>query len=198
VTSWKVTERLRRQAAALWCSRAPLPSVRSSRAVDRLARLQRGDRAAQPHPERLVRIERCAPRHDRSICGRSAGFVPLRSFECRRHSRAKAGIVQIEPAVAAEHRNAFVERLQGLALDADQRFVAPHQLQSLGHVVEQISDAPFRVRRSDDAQGAVVRQIPFMLARLDRPVGIVQLGFPFAEVCLLGSLRAARRPVEHG
>ena len=81
-------------------------------------------------------------------------------------------IVQVEPPVAAEHRDALGERFERLALHADQRLVAPHQLQPLGHVVEQIGDAAFRVRRGDDAQGAPVGQMPFVLARLrarDRP-----------------------------
>ena len=57
--------------------------------------------------------------------------------------RGEGRIVQPQPAVAAEHRDRLGEIVERLALHADQRVVAPLQVEPLGDVVEQIGDAAF-------------------------------------------------------
>ena len=84
----------------------------------------------------------------------------------------EGGIVQPQPAVAAEHRDAFGEIVERLALNADQLLETPLEIEPLGDVVEQIGDAAVRIGRGDDAQSAAVGQMPGMLVRLrwrDRP-----------------------------
>ena len=49
--------------------------------------------------------------------------------------------MQPQPAVAAEHRNAFGEIVERLALNADQFLETPLEIEPLGDVVEQIGDA---------------------------------------------------------
>ena len=73
------------------------------------------------------------------MCGRSPS--PLSALGLQPPQVREGRIVQVEPPVAAEHRDALGERFERFALHADQGFVAPHQLQPLGHVVEQIGDA---------------------------------------------------------
>ena len=63
----------------------------------------------------------------------------------------KGGIVQPQPAVAAEHRDAFGEIVERLALNADQFLEPPLKIEPLGDVVEQIGDAAVRIWRGDDA-----------------------------------------------
>src|SRR5207237_1558180 len=107
--------------------------------------LQCGDSAAQMLPERPVSVERRAP-------GEHGFDVRALAVERRRlelPQPREGWIVQVEPAIAAEHRNAFGKRLERLALYADQSLITPYQLEPLGHVVEQIGDAAFRVRRGD-------------------------------------------------
>ena len=53
-------------------------------------------------------------------------------------------IVQPQPPVGAEHRDRFDEIVERLALHADQRVVAPHQIEPFGDVVEQVGDAALR------------------------------------------------------
>jgi hypothetical protein len=105
--------------------------------------------------------------------------------------------VQIEASVAAEHGDALGQRFERFALHADERFVAAYKLQPLGHVVDQISDSAFRVRRGDHAQSAAIRQVPLMLARFEGAIRLVQLGFPFAEIGLFGKPTGCAQPIEH-
>ena len=100
-------------------------------------------------------------------------------------------------AIAAEHRDRLGEAVQGLALDPDQAVKPPRQFEALGDVVEQIGDAAFRVRRGDDAHRAAVGQIPGVLFRLDRAIGLVQLRLPDAKIRLLGQLARGAQPVKH-
>ncbi len=100
-------------------------------------------------------------------------------------------IVQPHAAVAAEHRDRFGQVIERLALHLDQRVVAAVHVQALGDVVVEIGDAAFRIGRGDHAQRAAVRQVPHLLLRLDRAIGLVQLLFPQPEVLLLRQL--ARR-----
>ena len=134
---------------------------------DRLAAFERRHGAAQARPERVVAVERAAPAEhglDMRLLGRAVERFRLEPPQAR-----EGRIVQVEPPVAAEHRDALGERFERLALHADQRLVAAHQLEPLGHVVEQIGDAALGVGRGDDAHGAAVGQIPLVLARPPSP-----------------------------
>ena len=62
--------------------------------------------------------------------------------------------MQAQAAVAAEHGDAFGEIVERFALDADQFLEAAFEIEPLGDVVEQISEAAVRIGRGDDAQGA--------------------------------------------
>ena len=106
-------------------------------------------------------------------------------------------IEQLRAAVAAEHRDGFGEIVQRFALDPDQAVEPPRQIQAFGDVVEQIGDAAFRIGRGDDAERAAVGQIPGVLCRLDRAIGLVQLGLPGPEIRLLRQFARGAQPVEH-
>ncbi len=95
-------------------------------------------------------------------------------------------VEQLRAAIAAEHRNRLGEIIEGFTLDPDQAVIAPRQLQAFGNVVEQIGDAAFRIWRGDDADGAAVGEVPGILFRLDRAIGLVQLCLPGPEIRLLG------------
>ena len=165
---------------------------------DRFAAFEPGDGAAQLCPERVVGVQRAAPAEH----GLDMRVMSLFAAVERRGRQAplprESRIVQIEPPVAAEHGDALGERFERFALHADQRLVAAHQLQPLGHVVEEVSDAAFRIGRGDDAQRASVGQMPFVRARLERAIGFVQLAFPVAEICLFGNFPRGAQTVEHG
>ncbi len=91
--------------------------------LDTVAALDRRDGRAQPLPQRFVAVERPAfvdDRFDVRAVGQGFGSKPP-------HLRER-GIVQPQPAVAAEHRDGFGQVVQRFALHADQRVVAPHQL----------------------------------------------------------------------
>ena len=107
-------------------------------------------------------------------------------------------IEQPQPPVAREHRDAFRQVVERLALHADQRLEAALQVERLGDVVVEIDHAAFRIGRGDDAQRAAVGQVPFVGLGLGRPVGLVQLGLPLAEVLLLRQAAGVAQPVEHG
>ena len=106
--------------------------------------------------------------------------------------------MQAHAAVAAEHRDRFGQVIERLALHLDQRVVAAVHVEPLGDVVVEISDAAFRIGRGDDAQRAAVRQMPHVLLRLDRAIGLVQLLLPLPEILLLGQLAGGAQRVEHG
>ena len=115
-----------------------------------------------------------------SICGCS-----LQRLRRQLPHFGEGRIEQLRAAVAAEHRDRLGEIVERFALDPDQAVEAPRQVEAFGDVVEQIGDAAFRVRRGDDADGAAVGQVPGVLVRLDRAIGLVQLGLPGAEIRLL-------------
>ena len=114
-----------------------------------------------------------------------------------RHNEAKARIEQLEAAVAAEHGDPLAQRVECFALHADQRVVTQFHVEALGHVVEQIGDAPLRVGIDDGAQGASVRQIPDMLGRIDRLVERQEAGLPSAEIDLFGQPALGSQAIEN-
>ena len=81
-------------------------------------------------------------------------------------------IVQLEPAVGAEHGDGFGQRLERFALRSVQRVEAALQLDALTDVVEQIRDPMLRVGVGDHAQGTAAGQIPAVLLGLDGAIGI--------------------------
>ena len=93
-----------------------------------------------------------------SICGRSCKRRRIELPHLREHR-----IEQPQPAVAREHRDAFRQVVEGLALHADQRLEAALEIERLGDVVVEIDHAAFRIGRGDDAQRAAVGQVPFVL-----------------------------------
>ena len=106
------------------------------------------------------------------------------------------GIVQLQAAVAAEHRHAFAQGVEGFALHAHEGIVAGLQMEPLGHIVEEIGDAALRVGIDDGAQGPAVRQIPDLLDGLDRLIGAHHLRLPGAEVRLFGQAALGAQAVE--
>ena len=106
-------------------------------------------------------------------------------------------IEQLRAAVAAEHRDRFGEVVERFALNPDQAVESPRQIEAFGDVVEQIGDAAFRIGRGDDAERAAIGQVPGVLFRLDRAIGLMQLGLPGAEIRLLRQFARGAQPVEH-
>ncbi len=107
-------------------------------------------------------------------------------------------IVQAQAAVGSEHRDAFVEMIERLALDADQRVVAALEIEPLGDVLVNPGGAALRMRVDDDAQRLPVGHVPPLLARLHRAVGGEQIGAPGTEVGLLGKLPLRAQAIEDG
>ena len=140
-----------------------------------------------------------------SSCGRRQAATIVGDVravgEQRRVERPDGGegrVVEAQPAVRAEHRDALAEVVEGLALHADQRVVAAFQVEPLGDVLVDPGHAALRMGIGDDAQRLPVGQVPPVLARFRRAVGRQQLVPPAAEVGLLGQLAAGPQPVEHG
>ncbi|MGY4305001.1 hypothetical protein ACVIJ6_002244 [Bradyrhizobium sp. USDA 4369] len=79
----------------------------------------------------------------------------------------------------------------------DQSVEAAGEREALGDIVEQIGHAAFRIGRGDHGERAAIRQEPGVLGRLDGAIGLVQLGLPGAEVCLLGQFARGAQAVEH-
>ena len=105
-------------------------------------------------------------------------------------------VVELEAAVGAQQRDAFLEVVQRLALYADQLVVAAFERQLVGHVLIEIGDAAEGVLLAHDVQRAAVGQVPPVLARLDRGIGGELLGAPLAVVCLLRDAALVPEPVK--
>ena len=109
----------------------------------------------------------------------------------------KRRVEQFDATVAAEHRDRFGEIAERLVLHPCQPVEPSRQIEALGDVVEQIGDAAFEVRRGNDADRAAIGQEPGVGLRLDRAIGLVQLGLPGPEVRLLRQFARGAQPVEH-
>ena len=110
--------------------------------------------------------------------------------------RREHRVEEFHPSVGAEHRHALLQRVERFALDVGERGHLRGERIALRRVVVEIGDAALGVGAGDDAQGAAVRQVPDGLARLDRLIGLHQLGLPGAEIRLLGQLALGPEPVE--
>ena len=106
-------------------------------------------------------------------------------------------VVQLEPAVAAEHGDRLVQVVEGGALRLDQRIEARLQVELDGDVLEQQQQAAHRVTLAGDRQRAPVREGPLVLFHAVE-VEIVGnlLGAPFGIVRAAGNLAALAQPVE--
>ena len=83
--------------------------------------------------------------------------------------------MQPDAAVAGKYRDAFREVVECLTLKADQLLEAAFEIEPLGDIVKQISDAAVRIGRGDDAQRAAVGQVPLALLGFDGAIGFVEL-----------------------
>ena len=112
-------------------------------------------RAAQIDP-RFVLGRQHPARLDHRVDMRVLGGEFLRQLP---HLQEGA-VVQLQPSIRAEHRDAFLEGVEGLALHAGERVNLGFELHALAHVVEQIGHAPAGIRIDHHAKRAPVRQVP--------------------------------------
>ena len=106
-------------------------------------------------------------------------------------------IDQLHPPVGAEHRHAFLQRVERLVLHAGHGVDLRGERVALGRVVEQVGDAALRIGARDDAQRAPVGQMPDALGRLDRLIGGERLRLPAAEIGLLRQLARRAQAIEN-
>ena len=106
--------------------------------------------------------------------------------------------MQPQPAVAAEHGDAFGELVEGFALNVDQLLETTFKDQPFADIVKQISHAAVGIGRSHHPQGASIRQMPGVVFRFDGAIGLVQLRLPLPKVALLGQLAAHAQEFNHG
>ena len=106
--------------------------------------------------------------------------------------------MQPQPSVAAEHGDPFGEIVERLALNADQFLEPALEIEPLGDVVEEISDAAVRIGRGDDAQCPSVGQMPGVFFRFDGAIGFVQLRSPLPKILLLRQLVGGAQDFDHG
>ncbi len=149
-------------------------------------------RRAQPVPQPRVGEQRRAMARD---------FVDVRPIGGARRLEApqlgEGRIDQLHPPVGAEHRDAFLQRVERLALHSGQGVDLRGERVALRGVVEEIGDAALRVGARHDAQRAPVGQMPDGLDRLDRLIGGERLRFPAAKVRLLGQLPLGAQAIEN-
>src|ERR1700722_20530396 len=109
----------------------------------------------------------------------------------------EGGVRQFQASIHAEDRHALLERIEGLALHADQRVKLRFEIEALRDVIEEISNAAQRIGTGDRAQGAPVRDVPDMLDGIDRLVSGEKLALPKGEVGLLGQLPFGAQTIEN-
>ncbi len=108
------------------------------------------------------------------------------------------GIVDLEPAVAAEHGDAFVEMVDRLLLHGDQGVVVPLHRELVGHVLEGEGDAAERMRRRHHAEGGLAGRVDQVLEGLDQGHHMAdELVLVGSEIRLLGDLAALALGLQH-
>ena len=155
---------------------------------------QPGDAGGEGGPDRVVIARPPASADDvgdMRLVGGEEGAVDV-------EDRGEGRIVEPEAPVGAEHRHAFAQVIEGLALDAAQRGDLALQLQPLGDVLVDPGHAPLRVGIGDDAERLAVGQVPVLVASLGRAVDREQFRPPGAEIPLLRDAARDAEPVEHG
>ena len=110
---------------------------------------------------------------------------------------AEGRIEQLEAAVGAEHRDAFLQRVERLALHPRQGVILRFQRETLGDIVEKIGDPALRIGIEADAQGAAVGQVPDLRRRLEGVIELEQGVFPAAVIGLFGQAAGGAQPVEN-
>ncbi len=106
--------------------------------------------------------------------------------------------MQLQPAVAAIDRDAFIEVVDGLALHLDQRVVARLQRQAVGHVLIGQDHAAHRVRGRHHAEGAALGRVHQLFERADDGHDVAgELLLVVAEIGLLGDLPPLAQGVQH-
>jgi hypothetical protein len=113
------------------------------------------------------------------------------------HISAKARFESFSRPVGAEHRDAFLQGVERLALDPDHGVVARLEMDALAQVVEQIGEPALGTGVGDDPQGSAVGQVPPALMRLDGPIGGEQRRLPAAKIRLFGQFPRRAQAVEH-
>ena len=99
--------------------------------------------------------EKAVRRLDQIADMRVAAELPLRKVPDARQFRVR----QLEAAVPAEHRDALMKLVQGLALHFDQRVVGTFQRQTVGHVFHREHQPAKRMGRRHRAYRRFVRQM---------------------------------------
>src|SRR5271163_781449 len=125
-----------------------------------------------------------------SICGRAASGIEA-------PQRGEGGVDQFHPPVRAEHGDAFLQRVERLALYARQSVELRGEREALRRVIEEVGDAALRIGAGDDAQGAAVGQVPDGLDRVHRLVRRERLSLPGSEVGLLRQLPLGAQSIEN-
>ena len=161
--------------------------------LDRLATVgDAGDGIGDARPGGAVVVELVALGHDLVDVWplvEGAAREPPDLRQCR--------VVQLEPAVGLEHRDALLEAVQRLALGVDQGIVAALQGEPLGHVVVEIGQAAVGALGACDVDGAAVEQVPPVLVLGAGLVAGEQPRLPVAVAHLhLGQARQLAQAVE--
>ena len=106
-------------------------------------------------------------------------------------------VVQLEPPVGLEHRDALLEAVERFALRINERIVAALQGEPLGYIVVEIGEAAVGALRRGDVDGAAVEQVPPVLVLRAGLVAGQDLGLPVAIVHLhLGQARQLAQAVQ--
>ena len=122
------------------------------------------DGAADACPGRRVVVE-LAGLQDELVDVRLLGERAARQLPDLGESRVE----QLEAPVGAEHRDAFLEAVERLALHVDQGVVARFQREALGLVVEQIGDAAVGALLGENVERAPVGQVPRVVLGVPSP-----------------------------
>ncbi len=141
----------------------------------------RGDRRLGAFPFLRLVIKRAAGADD-GVDMRLAVELPW----AQAPNRGEGAVIELQTSVRREHRHAFAQGVERLALHMDEGIVAALQRQPLGDVLVEIGDAAFRRAIGDDMQRTPVGQVPLIL-----PLGIGAIGrqpgtLPFLIVGLFG------------
>src|SRR5271168_4036137 len=98
--------------------------------------------------------------------------------------RGEGGVDQFHPPIRAKHGDAFLQRVERLALYARQGVELRGERKALRRVIEEVGDAALWIGAGDDAQGAAVGQVPDGLDRVHRLIRRERLSLPGSEVGL--------------
>ena len=152
---------------------------------------QTGNDCTKRAPRLFLWVQRAA-----SFCQRIEMRLRAKNGGINSPQRGEGRICELQPAVGAKHRDAFLQRLERFALHTCQRVELRFEMEALGNVVEEVRDAALRIGIGDDAERAAVRQIPGLLARLDRLISRHEAVLPGTEVGLFGQAALGAQSIE--